>query len=731
MPNTINLNVGTGQTRTVTFNCGSTYVLDDIVFIISGEDSDSDTSLELLEEVTYAQLKNLRDTDALVPGKFYRMTDFVTTTSTLTSALPAVGFKYKSAMHPFDLVLLAVSKNELDHRAIAILSDDDNSDYFKNCDLLKWQIWYDIENNTNRYGWAWNDDTGAGKGVIYRMIDEHGNDCPYDFKNILFVRSTDAVCSGVDKTTSGTLNWVYTFCEEGFKDISVSNSMSAARNNVILKYDISLNDIVMIGRQFEGNSFGYGCREISFSQKTNNNNKFGNNCFGINLTNSSSNTFGDDCSGIDMKVGCYGNTFGNSCTEIYIGEYCQYNVFGDKCASICFGDEDKRYGDYVENVIIRNNVNGVNLYRSGGDTLNKLQNIYIAQGVNNTKVTSITRNNIYRTTVAMLTDGTVRIYKEDEEAIHYIVGNTLCIGGYPPNYLRFEITDSTSDTNFLLKTTMDDAPVIYYSVDDCSSWTVMPYNSEISIPYGGIIYFKGYNGNLSDYANNKSTRLTVYDGSCSMLGSVQSLVDGVGWSPQAVEMYGLFSESTAIEKVERNILPATSLVESCYLGMFENCPRLRNTPDLPAKNVESYCYQSMFAGCISLRDVMSELPALRMREYCYARMFQGCSCITAGPKLPADVLDKCCYGHMFGDSAIEKAPELNAEILEKECYYYMFSGCTNLISILCLATDISATNCTTNWVKGVASSGTFTKESTTTWTTGYNGIPQGWTVYNI
>lgn len=41
-----------------------------------------------------------------------------------------------------------------------------------------------MDNDTNRFAWA--DDTG--RGVIYRMIDEWNNDCPYDFKNILFRR---------------------------------------------------------------------------------------------------------------------------------------------------------------------------------------------------------------------------------------------------------------------------------------------------------------------------------------------------------------------------------------------------------------------------------------------------------------------------------------------------------------------------------------------------------------
>jgi hypothetical protein len=59
----------------------------------------------------------------------------------------------------------------------------------------------------------------------------------------------------------------------------------------------------------------------------------------------------------------------------------------------------------------------------------------------------------------------------------------------------------------------------------------------------------------------------------------------------------------------------------------------------------------------------------------------------------------------------------------------MFKGCTNLSHITCLATDISATNCTTNWVSEVSSTGTFEKASDmNNWTTGASGIPSGWTI---
>jgi len=59
----------------------------------------------------------------------------------------------------------------------------------------------------------------------------------------------------------------------------------------------------------------------------------------------------------------------------------------------------------------------------------------------------------------------------------------------------------------------------------------------------------------------------------------------------------------------------------------------------------------------------------------------------------------------------------------------MFYNCANLNYINCLATDISASNCTYNWVSGVASAGTFIKHpDMNDWTIGVNGIPADWTV---
>ena len=100
--------------------------------------------------------------------------------------------------------------------------------------------------------------------------------------------------------------------------------------------------------------------------------------------------------------------------------------------------------------------------------------------------------------------------------------------------------------------------------------------------------------------------------------------------------------------------------------------------------------------------------------------------------LPATTLTNDCYHHMFyGCSNLTIAPELPAPTLKSLCYAEMFGGCSKLNYIKCLATDISASNCTNNWVPGVASTGTFVKNpNMTSWPTGTSGIPKGWTVEN-
>ena len=178
-------------------------------------------------------------------------------------------------------------------------------------------------------------------------------------------------------------------------------------------------------------------------------------------------------------------------------------------------------------------------------------------------------------------------------------------------------------------------------------------------------------------------------------------------------------------------LPATTLAENCYNSMFWNCTSLTTAPKLPATTLASMCYNAMFYGCTRLTSA-PELPATTLAEWCYASMFRDCTSLTTAPELPATTLANWCYTSMFeGCTSLTTAPVLPATTLADACYYSMFENCTRLNYIKCLATDISANSCTINWVLSIASNGTFAKASSmSSWTRGFSGIPNGWTIIN-
>lgn len=175
-------------------------------------------------------------------------------------------------------------------------------------------------------------------------------------------------------------------------------------------------------------------------------------------------------------------------------------------------------------------------------------------------------------------------------------------------------------------------------------------------------------------------------------------------------------------------LPAMTMVERCYFAMFLGCSSLTDSPKLPSNILAKQCYASMFSGCTSLVNA-PQLPAITLAESCYHRMFAECTALTNAPILPATIMTKSCYGAMFSRcKSLTTAPELKAMTLAESCYSNMFQYCSNLNYVKCLATNTSATDCTINWLYNVSSTGTFVKKSGTSWSSGSNGIPSGWTV---
>ena len=401
----------------------------------------------LEDVISWSELKTLRDSSELIPGHQYRITDYQCTT-TLEGT--------QSAGHQFDIIVTADSNNKLNEKARACLHNGDN--YFKNSNLAAWQLWYSLDNDTKRFAWA--DDSILGRGVIYRMIDEWNNDCPYDFKNILFKRykitkskSLSLIGTYLATKTDSTIGlevnnndskMFYTFSYLGelntqadynggtLEDASIigntlysddSSPYGVHGNTIKYYFDIgiessepiqSLNNIVFL-TYTDGEAY-YGCYYNSFGNNCINN-SFGNNC--TNNLFSDDNQFiifGDNCTENLLFNSCKKNSFGQWCYGNLIN-YCNANVFGDNCSTNYFGQNcnNNSFGNYYQLNTFDSGVQNI-IFNGDGTSSKPIQNYHVKHDMVfdfASKYTIIAKPGLnYVLSVAKKSDGTVVEYNE-------------------------------------------------------------------------------------------------------------------------------------------------------------------------------------------------------------------------------------------------------------------------------------------------------------------------------
>ena len=166
--------------------------------------------------------------------------------------------------------------------------------------------------------------------------------------------------------------------------------------------------------------------------------------------------------------------------------------------------------------------------------------------------------------------------------------------------------------------------------------------------------------------------------------------------------------------------------------MFYGCTSLTNAPSLPATSLAEWCYAGMFGECTSLTNAPS-LPATSLASECCYEMFKGCTSLTNAPSLPATSLaDRCYYGMFRNCTSLTNAPSLPATSLAEWCYSEMFKGCSALTEVRIAATT-TATNALRRWLSVVSASGTVYADPSFTDlpTNNVSGIPSGWTRRDI
>ena len=288
--------------------------------------------------ITYSELVSLRNSSGLYPGATYRITDYRCSSSDANTAV---------ASNKFDILVKAIDTNKLSEHCGAMRNASDT--YFPTVtDFDAWEVWYCLDNDTTRFGWA----STSGKGVIYRLIDEFGNDCPYDFKNIKFKRSSEWFSNHVDwgkNLSGGTVltnerqYFTFSLANGNFNGVDLSinyhnkqKCFKFYQNKIAPYYSDGvqkLNGNVFVLKTIDNtgcnnNTFGINCHS----------NTFGDSCHSNTFENScNSNDFGNGCHSNIFGINCHSNTFGAGCNINFFGNSCANNTFGANCTTNFFG----------------------------------------------------------------------------------------------------------------------------------------------------------------------------------------------------------------------------------------------------------------------------------------------------------------------------------------------------------------------------------------------------------
>ena len=266
-----------------------------------------------------------------------------------------------------------------------------SNEYFADANLNAWKVWYCLDNDDTRYKWA---DTENGKGVIWRMIDEWGNDCPYDFKNVQFKRyailgitssklTEDAISylqSALCYDQNGGRcfatkdvygNWVpldvdgtsYEIDETLFEWYYTFHSLSSHDGETIMdSYDMSTRPFKILDeciKYYKEDDCGMDSKDECHDniikpayQEYDQDDEYFKGRLVLNnivFLNGLSYCYYNDideyweycsgyCYGNVFGVECKNNTFGNDCYRNTFGNNCYYNTFGNGCSSNTFGN---------------------------------------------------------------------------------------------------------------------------------------------------------------------------------------------------------------------------------------------------------------------------------------------------------------------------------------------------------------------------------------------------------
>ena len=257
------------------------------------------------------------------------------------------------------------------------------------------------------------------------------------------------------------------------------------------------------------------------------------------------------------------------------------------------------------------------------------------------------------------------------------LGYTGITGDYSTQYVTLEILSGGTlcfgaEYNINYYTGTDKRTTVVYSLNGGDWNYTFPvsgysYTSALTVSQGDVVLLKGYYYDRERYY----TQYTMVD---------------YAYAPT---LHG----STAKFNVYGN---AMSML---YGGNYMNVPHVSG---------ETRAFAHLFeqSGAVNARNLV--MPDGTYAAWGMLDMFYGCEYLTTSPIIR--VTNMVYPGDTFTE---------------------LFYNCTSLTDIVCLYDNPGNGDDFQRWVKNVPANGTFTKKQGVQWTSGENGIPNGWTVQEI
>ena len=186
-----------------------------------------------------------------------------------------------------------------------------------------------------------------------------------------------------------------------------------------------------------------------------------------------------------------------------------------------------------------------------------------------------------------------------------------------------------------------------YSVNN-GKWATVEAGTEV--PFGGANGTLRLRGtNITGTASSWSTYSTITftkDVNVTCTGDIRTLLNWEKYKTvdtKNAKFCFLFQQCSVLTSAPE--LPATTLAEDCYQGMFWCCTNLESAPELPATTLMKNCYESMFLDCTKLSTVTMLAPSDQISEKAY-----------------------CCYNLLYNAGTDKTVSSRTLKVMDADAY---------------------------------------------------------------